>query len=203
MIAATPHRSSSEFEELLRRFESAVRDTGAGVAGLLAPGIPEQQVRAELRAVDMEPARELITWFGWHNGLTDPHPASWGDGLLVTWCPLSLEESLEEWRRQDLGPEPWEWCPTWLPIGLSGSAPRLAVDCTPPQGECAKVRAADPWSGLFDEQQIPSVVGLATVVTWWLDSLEQGHVTYDAEHDGWDRAEANNIPSERRRTFLV
>ena len=195
--------AEEEFADLLRRFEDAVRRTGAGVARLLAPGLPEKQVRSELRNVGMEPPGELVTWFGWHNGLTQPTVNSWGDGLLVSWLPLSLQESVQDWGRKDLGTEPWSWLPTWLPIGLSGGAARLAVNCAPPQQELAVVRMVEPEAGLFDELRVPSVRGLAVVVRWWVDALERGHLRYDPERDGWDLSRESEIPHERRRTGLV
>jgi hypothetical protein len=192
-----------DFLALLNRFEDAVRATGAGVAGLLAPGISEAQVRAELAVIGMEPAQELVTWFGWHNGLTTAHPETTGDGCLLRWCPLSLRESIDEWQRMPRGPELWQWKPTWLPIGLFGGPQRLAVDCTPPQARLATVREAVPEFGYFDESQVPSVTGFATVVGWWLEALEQGWYTFVPEANAWDWPRRMEMPMDRILTDLV
>jgi len=194
---------AEDFLALLNRFEDRVRATGAGVAGLLAPGIPEGRVRAELAEIGMEPAGELVTWFGWHDGLTTANPKSWGDGCLIAWCPLSLRESIEEWQRQPCGTESWQWIPTWLPIGLSGGPTRLAVDGTPPQAVQTTVRMAAPDALLFDEDQVPSVTGFATAVGWWLDALEQGWCSFDPEADTWDLSRWTEMPLERRLTGLI
>ena len=192
-----------DFLALLDRFEDRVRATGAGVTGLLAPGIPEAQVRAELAEIGMEPAQELVTWFGWHNGLTTATPKSLGDGCLIRWCPLSLRESIEEWQRQDRGTEPWQWKPTWLPVGLFGGPQRLAVDCTPPQAHQATIRMTSPEAMLFDESEVPSVIGFATVVGWWLEAIEQGWYYFVPEADAWDWPRRMEMPKDRRLTGLI
>ncbi len=66
------------------------------------------------------------------------------------------------------------------------SAPRPARGGrTPPQAALADVRAVRPDLGLFHSEDRDAVRGLATVVKWWLDALEQGHVRHDADSDTW------------------
>jgi hypothetical protein len=196
-------QQASDFAALLAELEDRIRATGAGVVDLLAPGISEDQVRTELAEVGMDPPGELVTWFGWHNGLTTAHPKSYGDGLLLLWLPLTLAESIAEWRPQDHGFEPWQWNPTWLPIGLRGGPERLAVDCTPPQHEVATLRMADPFSGSFNLDDRPNVTGFATIVGWWIEAMDRHWRVYDPDRDLWDYPEYTRVPVERRITGLT
>lgn len=190
--------------ESLNRFEAAVRATGAGVAWLLAPGLPESDVRAELASIGMEPPQELITWFGWHNGLTQAHPKSGGDGILVRWFPFSLKESIADWRHQPKSMDVFDWHPTWLPIGaLSAHATRLAIDCTPSQGPRARLHVAAPEDGLFNFKVMPIVDGLSTAVDWWMQALERGWIYYDSDNDMWNKDQWTDIPLAQRLTGLI
>jgi hypothetical protein len=62
----------------------------------LAPGIPAEEVRATLRAVDLEACDELVTWFGWHNGTAGNLGLGHETGSLTSGVFLqSLEQSLK------------------------------------------------------------------------------------------------------------
>src|SRR4051794_22885124 len=119
------------FMELLGRFEAAVVATGSTVIGNLSPGVDPRYVREVLADIGMEPSAELITWFAWRDGYDE---SSGGYDRLLSWRPLSVEAAIADWRRREHGSEPWHWAPTWLPIGEGGGMPRLAADCTAPQG---------------------------------------------------------------------
>lgn len=205
-----------DFAIVLRQFEGALGAAGAGVTAALAPGIPEEDVRADLDSLGMEPAQELVEWFAWHNGIASSSSLSvangpgWplgrttaGTGSLGLWWPLSLEESIAEWRAKDRGAEPWQWDPRWLPIGIASARDTLAVRCDPPQGPSATVRNAAVDAGLFNEDEMPSVTGFATVVTWWTESIYHGWWRFDQAHDNWDNTRWAEMPLERRLTGLA
>lgn len=196
-------RSGDSFAELLARFTTALTDTGFRMSDLLAPGLLEGDVRAGLATIEMEPAAELVTWFGWHDGATETDPPTWGRAKLAVWYPFSLKESMEDWQRQDKGQEVWQWRPAWLPIAHVGNSARLAVDCSPPQRTAATLRAVHPESGWFSDTDAPAVEGFGTAVTWWTVALEKGWIAYDAAAEEWDDNRWTEIPWDQRRTGLI
>ena len=169
----------------LQDFERALAETGAGVARGLAPGVPPSEVRGLLGTIGMQPSVELTTWFAWHNGLRVSNPPSFGQGCLVRWCPLSVAEAIAERNRQDIGDQPWEWHPTWLPIGVTNNSSRLVIDCTPPQADVSEVRMVDPFEGLFGETERPRGWTLADAVRLWTESLVRGWWAFDDAADQW------------------
>ena len=171
------------FMELLQRFESAVNATGSSVIGNLNPGAEPRYVRELLAQIGMEPSTELVTWFNWHNGYD---VASGAYDQLVSWRPHSIEAAIADWEWREHGTEPWEWAPTWLPIGVGGGMPRLAADCTPPQGHDCTVMAVSPDAGLFSEPGRKTRT-LAQAVQIWLEAVESGWFTWvqDEARRGW------------------
>jgi hypothetical protein len=190
-------------EEVLAELEDRLLTIGAGVAGLLAPGLSEDQVRTRLGELGMEPPGELVTWFGWHDGLINPDPAFERYDRVIRWHPMTLEQCIQDWSGQPRGPEDWQWDPTWLPVGHYDNSSRLTVDCTPPQQRLARLSAYGAEEGGFGRCAAPVVIGLAGVVRWWLDALDAGHITYVPEADMFDVGNGNRIPWERARTFLI
>jgi hypothetical protein len=190
----------SDLPSALAAFEESLRASGAGVVRYLAPGIPEERVRRGLAAIGLEPSQELIDWFAWHDGVVDQATKSSGDGYLLQWAPLSLDEAIADWHNRDKE-EAWEWQPEWLPIATA-DASTLAVLCAPPQGLEATVRDANPWFGLFDESQVPSVTGFATVVKWWTEAIEHGWWQYIPSSDMWDNTRWGEMPPERRNGLV-
>jgi len=190
--------------EVLAELEERLVTTGAGVAGLLAPGLSEDQVRSRLGELGMEPPGELVTWFGWHDGLVKhPDPAFEQFYPVIRWHPMSLEQCILDWTGQPRGAEDWQWDPTWLPIGHYGNSDRLTVDCTPPQQWPARLSIYSAEEGGFGRCDAPVVTGFAGVVRWWLDALDAGHITYVPEADMFDVTNGNQVPRERRLTFLI
>lgn len=179
---------SDALREALARLEDALARAGSPVVSLMSPGLAPEVVRAALEPLGMQPPGELLTWFGWRNGFPPGTPAWSGRTSILWWAPFSLEAAVAEYHWQKPGPEVWQWRPTWLPLAHSDSAPRMAVDCTPPQGQEATVRMADPFAGGFDEAEVSSVRGLAGVVDKWVEAIDIGAYVYidDARGQGWD-----------------
>lgn len=173
-----------DIAESLVQLEDRLREQRVPIVDVLAPGIEEDQVRAALAPLGMEPPGELITWFAWHNGITEVEPQSFGQTLLNRHV-LSVAQAVAEWHWLQPGPEPWQWNPTWLPFGSSTGMWRYAVDCTPPQAETATVRLASPDEGYFDESRRASVVGLASVVSWWIEALDRGWMRWAEDPGEW------------------
>lgn len=189
--------------EVLAELEGRLVTIGAGVVGLLAPGLSEDHVRSRLGELGMEPPGELVAWFGWHDGLINPDPAFERYDRVIKWHPMSLEQCILDWSGQPRGAEDWQWDPTWLPIGHHDNSDRLTVDCTPPQQWQARLSIYSAVEGGFGRCEAPVVTGFAGVARWWLDALDAGHITYVPEADMFDVTNGNQVPWERGRTFLI
>ena len=116
---------------------------------------------------------------------------------------MSLEQCITDWTTQPRGPEPWQWDPTWLPIGHYQNPDRITVDCTPPQQRMARLCRYTAEEGGFGRSDDPVVTGMATVVRWWLDALDEGHIVYNADADIFEALRWADIPADRRRTGLI
>lgn len=188
--------------ELLLELEVRVRDQGAPVADLLAPGLPEEQIRSALAAIGLAAPDEVVQWFSWHNGTVRTQPRH--EVVLILWRPYSLEEAIQQWLgRERAIAEGW-WREEWLPIGDYFNADRLAVHCPNPATKLAVVRNVVPEEGGWDEDEVPSVQSLALVVSWWLDALRRRWVRWDANIGGWDnQGWYDSAPEEQRRTLIL
>jgi len=191
--------------DLLARFEAVLRFAGAPVVDNLAPGIAPDLVRERLAGIGMEPARELLTWFAWRNGIVDHWNVAGGASRLVRWMPWSLEEAIADWRQKDHGEEPWEWVVTWLPMATFEGMPRLVVDCSPPQDRVCTVRMVSPDEGLFSKPDRPSR-SLAQAVQMWTDWVLNGWYVVvppdDTQSGGWAVSRSLDIPLEDRLTGI-
>lgn len=186
---------------LLQRLEElteAIAATGATVSGNLAPGIEEAGLREKLRPLGMEPPMELITWYGWHNGLIDQQVAS-GRSWLPLFEPLSIDAALADRQQQLSGADPEPFPPTWLPILRAMGPNRLTVNCTPPAGMECPVRQYTPEA---DPEEFPTHPSLTVAVEQWIRSLREGWIRYLPSDDRWD-IDFLRMPLEIRTSGLM
>lgn len=192
---------SESFRDELESLEQLLRETGCRLVDHLAPGLSEDQIRARLDELGMTPSGELLAWYQWHDGVLPSVLDARVNPKLIRWVPMSLGEAITDWATWPRGEG--QWVPGWLPIGHYNNATRLAVDCTPVQGDLARLHCAMPEYGLFDFAELPVVEGFATVVHWWRSALEDGHIQYDAANDSFDLSNWAGLAAARRRTGLV
>jgi cell wall assembly regulator SMI1 len=55
-------------ERSLAVLEQTLRQSGAGVASRLRPGLDEPSVNRLIGRVGLSPSAEIVTWFAWHDG---------------------------------------------------------------------------------------------------------------------------------------
>jgi hypothetical protein len=118
---------------------------GFWVAESAAPGLDEREIRRQLTAYDLDPPAELLTWWGWHNGVLDPEGANQPDlyrsSGIDLWALISLDEAIEimrAWRvaadrasAGDVALRDDVWPQGWLPI-LGGGSDSLIMRCDGP-----------------------------------------------------------------------
>lgn len=97
-------------------------------AGLLRPGRPAEQTRADLGERGLVPSDELVQLYAWHDG-TDAPPGTLLDDmhLFPGFYLASVEEALANYAafRDDR-----RWNPNWLPVFANGGGDFLAVTCS-------------------------------------------------------------------------
>lgn len=167
------------FAALLDELERRLRAAGTSVPDRLAPGLPDEEVRSRLAEVGLDAPGDLVTWFGWHNGIRPEAPPVGANQLIVE-MPLSLDQALDDWAERDHGPESWQWERGWLPLAYHDNADRLAIDCTPPQGQVARAYMWSPHQP-FADRTTSDIRPLATVVRWWLEAWDAGAYEYTIE----------------------
>ena len=177
--------SAELLERLLPEFEMELRRAGVAVDECFAPPIGRSTVAAAFERLALPLPEEVVTWFGWHDGVVD-----------LTWMKAfpkfefySLENVVDRYlneRGWPKGHEDWQWNPEW--IQLLGDNNGLAIECLPPSDVSPRVRplSHDGEWGTQPDNGYAQVVSLCTPVTWWIESLRAGEYTWYPEHRAWD-----------------
>lgn len=191
--------TANELPDLLERLEAHWRRQGVPVLKQLAPGLPASEVETALAALGLPAPREAIIWWGWRNGLdVRPGQVIEGGGVLgpASTVPFRLDRAVQAYHEnRELGLENDEWRPEWFPWVETLAGEAFMIECTEAARETSPVRKADWEAGNFDVVLAPS---MTTVVSWWVEALDEGYLRYDAADRLW-RKEFERIPMERRR----
>lgn len=193
--------SYDDLAQLLIRLEDVLVSNRVPVVDRLAPGLHEKAVRELLGTLGMDPPDDLLTWFGWHNGLVWRGDEQPGDVFLVRWIPYSLSEAIAEYHDQPVGREPWQWHPDWLPIAHLRNADRLAVCCGSDAGDRGLVRVVSGVERFWHDP--PARTTISDLAAWLAQAVEAGHWAYEAHDHVWSADRWTEIDAARRRTGLV
>lgn len=173
--------------ELLEQLEAQWHRHGAGIAGVLAPGLSEDQIGELMAPLGLTLPVELRAWWGWHNGTTaapDDDARIIGPGLFDF---ISLEDAIVHYRQArallpapvDRDPEQY-WHQTWFPVLTHASHGQgIYVDCVVPPGEPTPLylrsREWDdylrPRAASFTEFIAACVGALRDKVYFWVDGV--------------------------------
>jgi hypothetical protein len=172
--------------DLLDEYEIELRRLGVATDELLAPGAPESEIRAGLADHGLTAPNELVTFFGWHNGLTElgntGYPTPFFE--LTSWQAALAWYSDPNGQTHGLGK--WEWNPRWLQVTRDKNP--MAVLCGNDSASTPLVRATS-YDGEYATQPDKTqhqVVSLCTPVTWWIAALRSGAFHWRSEGMGWD-----------------
>lgn len=128
----------------LDELEGVWADHDMFIREIAGPGVSEDQIRAELATIDLTPPPELLTWWGWHNGVTDDAPPStyYTQIGVEAWSQFSLRDAVRvaaEMRivANDLAsstgmPVDLFWRREWLPLLTGGGADYFVIRCAEP-----------------------------------------------------------------------
>lgn len=192
------------FIDTLHELEARWVQVGARIVPRLQGGLADDVVRDRAARIGVEFPSELVTWWGWHNGVEVGDGEDWSSFSIGPggFRLLSLDEALAEyddWRRIHAAPDVMVWEGSWIPL-VSFQAERLAVDCTAGPGETCPVRfIGETWEG--HEQPVAS--SLEGLVEHWLDAFDAGAVTWDDELDDWALLEWDEIPVAFRSSRVL
>jgi hypothetical protein len=189
--------STSLLRDLLDTFEDELRRQGVPVNEYLRSGLPADALLETFAASDIDAPRELIVWFGWHNGPTRVEGSHQVFPLFWFW---SIEETIKLNPPNPtgylVGEKNLEWNPNWLKIMGQGNG--LAVSVEDALGEPPLVRSVtyDLAHGTQADDTAHQVVSLCTPVTWWIESLREGWYRWLPSEKAWD-IDFNKQPAER------
>ena len=152
----------------LERVVAGLSALGRTVAvGALRPGLDRKAIRDQLATINLVPEDHILTYFNWRNGAGDSS-ATIGDlSLIPGFYPLSLEESVTNYRAFRDDPR---WTVGWLPVLADGGGDFYIVDLTAAgRGEVRQFRV----------EEIESPVEyrtLAAMAATLAEALERGFI---------------------------
>ncbi|MEY2515755.1 MAG: hypothetical protein QOJ89_3113 [bacterium] len=164
-------------EEILERFEAALRCVGAAIVDAWAPGLRDDEIDALVQPLGIALPEEARVWWRWHDGLRPGRgPQSWD--LLPGRSLLSLEDALDlfvperEHMADDGFPDMLLTPVTRHPIILFGcdGAPDAPVP----------VYVMDDWSDEAPRLALPSI---GELVLTWTSYIDTGIVTTGPDGD--------------------
>jgi cell wall assembly regulator SMI1 len=175
---------------LLQRLEQVLAQQGDNLVRLLPDGLREDDVRAALAKIGLEPSREIVLWWGRHDGWRDESSFEVLPGLQS----LSLYDAVEAYRvlrgnavrtAQDAqAPELLRdpdaiFHRAWLPIFTTGGMPTIVID-----GHSA-LRQVDPSEvGQSDHAEV-FAASLGEFIESAVGVLERGTYRYDRRLLTW------------------
>lgn len=174
-------------EEMLDSLEAGWRRHGAPIADSLRLGLAQPDVEAMTAELDLRLPVEARTWWGWHDGASTMFPTH-TIGAHYVFPPL--EAAIGQYRRwrdiarktvageADLDAEDL-WAHSWFPILLGGDGTTVACDCSVDEAEPSPIHVVN-WK-VFMNPAVPAADSLGTVVSWWIEALEDGTWRFDRQ----------------------
>lgn len=186
---------SESLADRLVRLEQAWQGAGAPIGRLLAPGVDAAQVRDALAPLGLQPSGELLTWYGWRNGVRPGTPWRYA-ATHATFTLLSLGQSVERYQfhqaimrdvvdgerrdpaeaerlREELLPS------AWFPL-CSADGDSLLADLSAPALDVTPVY----WRPR-DGDKIVAAGSICDLVGAWLQLLDVGFAEWSPELDYW------------------
>lgn len=190
---------------LLEEFESEVVARVGPIGERALPPADAEEVRAAFAVFGLTPPSELVTLYGWHNGL----PYGAGD-VFPTFPFVKFELALDRYKTYQRVLEE-EMAHTGLPQGeLSfGAGPgwvplfpgqyALAIDCAGPPTEAPRVRATSLEFDEADPVGSGQVVSLCTLITWWIEGVRAGAHHWVPDENRWE-TDDEKLPALQRQS---
>ncbi|GAA4963423.1 hypothetical protein [Kineococcus glutinatus] len=155
---------STDLADLLSRLEAQWRTHQLPIADHLRPGVDEIALKARLAERGIVPPREVVTWFGWHDGCSD---IQFSEAISYGWL-MTLDDALTAYDTHvNADPEADQHC--WLPI-IDRAGDYIVVRCHEDSPDLAMTSSVDETATVLPPQWWqPS---LAVPVQWWIEKFE-------------------------------
>lgn len=198
-------------EDLLAELEAQWRRQRAPLVEALQPGLSDRDIDELTASLNLRLPHEARVWWRWHDGVRPTEGLAvyreLGPGLPF----YSLREAVELCRRlrgrfHDIwaadGPEAVEywWRPTWFPITERRGA--IRCDCAVADNEPTPIYWAYSHDHDAEGLTIPRVDSFETMVAWWIEALQTGAWTYEADAQRWSH-NPQLMPAQREQSGLV
>jgi hypothetical protein len=182
--------------ELLENYERELALIGIQLSQRLRPGLTSSSIVETVETeLGFTPTEELVTWFGWHDGFRPPVGGQAPIQVIPFIRPSSLQGAVDKYRiGQSLGKLAWYWAPHWLMIedGLHG----YSVSCEEIPAKTPIVRFVDEDNPPLKPQYRAGALSLCTLVTWWLELLRNGGMTFDGVKWNFDSSKYSEAQAE-------
>jgi hypothetical protein len=181
--------------ELLAELDVILEESRPGHREIMRPGATVEEIRSTLEPRGIEPNDEIITWFGWHDGIRE------GSKILSRILPIRLSKALEIVDHEVLGVgDKTLWHPAWIPVTEGGLwAARADTEIDPPP-----VRPVQRDMGTHTQDAPPTyqVISLCTPIAWRLQALREGWERFNPTTGRWE-ADKTLFPAPWWDTLLV
>jgi hypothetical protein len=176
---------------LLEQLESAWREQGAEIAGVLAPGLSGPEIDELVAPLGLHLPEEARLWWGWHNGVTVETARGWDIGPDIGFYSLAQAVAeLDEYPLSggnDLAPS------TWLPLTHAPGG-YLALDSAGPV--VAPVHRVDVETGF-----LTGADSMGDLVALWIDTIEAGAWSWNPA-GYWDR-DPDRAPERAAKMYVI
>jgi hypothetical protein len=198
---------STDLRGLLNQLEARLEAFGAPIAGVFRPGADAHHVREMLVTEGLPPHADLVTWWGWHDGVQSPtSPVTDGPGiyyrpattLLGPWHILGLDEALR--IRRFLGEAHWglpieqAFPPSWIPILTTDGAGELCADAAAVPEAALHIRDEGYLGG-----ERPLFLSIGELVACMVEAFDAGHVVLGQDGAGTPWLDTQALAGGQRR----
>jgi hypothetical protein len=178
----------SGLSDALSRLEAEWVRLGAPIAGLLRPGLSDDEIDGQTASLGLTVPPELRAWWRWHDGADRGEQHGFertigpgGYAFLPLYEALHQYESEMQIANRVRGEAPVVWGRSWLPFMVNSGPSRLYVDCdrvTP--WKASPVRAVT-WE--WEEPEVDRAASLWQAVELWVWLLDSDY--YQWSEQGW------------------
>lgn len=182
--------------ELLGQYEAILKRTSPHIWESMLPGLPRDEIVAELDFAGLEVHEELIVWWTWRNGHTPGVP----NGLRNP--QFSLDLALKFRERDEL--QEFRSLPSesWMRIAGEGMKRSIVIDTDPTARLPLVCQVMPEVDG--DPPIAPALaMSLCTHVAWKLVAIDEGWDRYDSDSGFWKMEQWQSVPREWRDTGLA
>lgn len=157
-----------ELPSLLVRLEEALRGARVPVSAALSPGADVALIAGRMEQLGLDAPPDLLTWFGWHNGL-EPTSADWfAPGMRIADFDTVAERYADFDLRYLANSAESR---AWFPVVLTSDASTVVMNCNKESPGFGRVTLRNELGEIGAEDAFPT---LAMPIEWCCEAIEGG-----------------------------